>query len=63
MCLFALDKPQAIPVDTHVWQLATRWYLPSLKGTADALRLACTRVKVSFALAVSTAVAIAEVAV
>ena len=32
VCLFALDKPEAIPVDTHVWQLATRYYLPNLKG-------------------------------
>ena len=32
VCLFALDKHEAIPVDTHVWQLATRYYLPSLKG-------------------------------
>ena len=32
MCLFALDKNEAIPVDTHVWQLATRYYLPGLKG-------------------------------
>ena len=35
ICLFALDKHQAIPVDTHVWQLATRYYLPSLKGAAQ----------------------------
>ncbi|KAK9863991.1 hypothetical protein WJX84_001937 [Apatococcus fuscideae] len=32
VCLFALDKTQAIPVDTHVWQLATRFYAPKLKG-------------------------------
>ena len=36
ICLFALDKHQAIPVDTHVWQLATRYYLPSLKGEVPA---------------------------
>lgn len=32
VCLFALDKHEAIPVDTHVWQLATRYYTPKLKG-------------------------------
>ncbi|MHB1460872.1 MAG: DNA glycosylase [Armatimonadota bacterium] len=26
VCLFALDKPGAIPVDTHVWQIARRDY-------------------------------------
>ncbi len=32
VCLFSLDKPQAIPVDTHVWQIARRDYLPELRG-------------------------------
>ena len=32
VCLFSLDKPQAIPVDTHVWQIARRDYLPELQG-------------------------------
>lgn len=32
ICLFSLDKPQAIPVDTHVWQLACKYYTPNLKG-------------------------------
>ncbi|NSW77586.1 MAG: hypothetical protein HPY54_00945 [Chthonomonadetes bacterium] len=32
VCLFSLDKPQAIPVDTHVWQIARRDYLPELNG-------------------------------
>eukprot|EP01025_Chloroclados_australasicus_P062864 TRINITY_DN8274_c0_g2_i1.p1 TRINITY_DN8274_c0_g2~~TRINITY_DN8274_c0_g2_i1.p1 ORF type:complete len:372 (-),score=23.84 TRINITY_DN8274_c0_g2_i1:454-1569(-) len=31
ICLFSLDKHQAIPVDTHVWQLACRYYTPHLK--------------------------------
>ena len=35
ICLFALDKYEAIPVDTHVWQLAVRYYTPHLKGTAS----------------------------
>ena len=32
ICLFALDKHEAIPVDTHVWQVSTRYYTPHLKG-------------------------------
>ena len=32
ICLFSLDKHEAIPVDTHVWQLATKFYTPGLKG-------------------------------
>lgn len=30
ICLFSLDKHDAIPVDTHVWNLATRYYAPHL---------------------------------
>lgn len=26
MCLMSLDKMEAVPVDTHVWQLAVREY-------------------------------------
>lgn len=26
ICLMALDKPQAVPVDVHVWQIAQRDY-------------------------------------
>ena len=37
VCLFSLDKHAAIPVDTHVWQLATRYYTPSLKGVLSHL--------------------------
>lgn len=32
VCLFAMSKDQAVPVDTHVWQLTRDRYLPSLKG-------------------------------
>ena len=32
ICLFSLDKAAAVPVDTHVWQLATQHYLPHLRG-------------------------------
>ena len=34
ICLFSLDKHAAIPVDTHVWQLALRHYTPQLRGKA-----------------------------
>ena len=32
VCLFSLDKHAAIPVDTHVWQLAVEHYTPGLEG-------------------------------
>ncbi|MGA7730136.1 MAG: hypothetical protein WCD37_02565, partial [Chloroflexia bacterium] len=28
VCLFSLDKTEAVPVDTHVWQLAKDLYFP-----------------------------------
>lgn len=28
VCLFSLDKSEAVPVDTHVWQLARELYFP-----------------------------------
>lgn len=31
VCLMALDKPEAVPIDTHVWQVTTKYYLPHLK--------------------------------
>ena len=42
ICLFALDKYEAIPVDTHVWQLAVRYYTPHLKGTASLPNTKCS---------------------
>ncbi|XP_033105498.1 N-glycosylase/DNA lyase-like isoform X2 [Anneissia japonica] len=36
VCLFSLDKTGAIPVDTHVWQISARDYMPKLK-TAKSL--------------------------
>ncbi len=40
ICLFSLDKTAAIPVDTHVWQLAARYYLPNLRGARWLIRQA-----------------------
>lgn len=31
VCLMSMDKAGAIPVDTHVWQIASRDYIPKLK--------------------------------
>jgi N-glycosylase/DNA lyase len=31
ICLFSLDKIGAVPVDTHVWQIAQP-YMPHLRG-------------------------------
>lgn len=33
IALFSLDQHHAIPVDTHVWQIATRYIIPELAGT------------------------------
>ncbi|MQL72779.1 hypothetical protein Taro_005138 [Colocasia esculenta] len=33
IALFSLDQHHAIPVDTHVWQIATRYLLPDLAGS------------------------------
>jgi N-glycosylase/DNA lyase len=32
VCLMSLDKTEAVPVDTHVWQFAARHYLPKLNS-------------------------------
>ncbi|HXH61451.1 MAG TPA: hypothetical protein VNI20_08840, partial [Fimbriimonadaceae bacterium] len=32
ICLFALHHTEAVPVDTHLWQAATRHYFPQWKG-------------------------------
>jgi N-glycosylase/DNA lyase len=32
VCLFAMAKDQAVPVDTHVWNLTRELYLPGLRG-------------------------------
>lgn len=33
IALFSLDQHHAIPVDTHVWQIATKYLLPDLAGS------------------------------
>ncbi|KAG5530696.1 hypothetical protein RHGRI_025608 [Rhododendron griersonianum] len=42
IALFSLDQHQAIPVDTHVWQIATRYLIPELAGTRLTPKL-CSR--------------------
>ncbi|MEN6521301.1 MAG: DNA glycosylase [Armatimonadota bacterium] len=32
ICLFALDKDEAVPVDTHIRQVAVRYFMPELKA-------------------------------
>ena len=34
ICLFALDKNAAIPVDTHIWRMAKTRYLPELADSS-----------------------------
>jgi len=34
ICLYALDKQEAAPIDTHVWQAASRLYFPEWAGQA-----------------------------
>lgn len=34
ICLFALDHSEAVPVDTHVYQVAVRRYFPEMAGKA-----------------------------
>ncbi|CAN0892300.1 N-glycosylase/DNA lyase OGG1 [Linum grandiflorum] len=47
IALFSLDQHHAIPVDTHVWQIATRYLLPELAGTKLTPKL-CVRVADAF---------------
>lgn len=47
IALFSLDQHHAIPVDTHVWQIATRYLIPELAGTRLTPKL-CSRVSSAF---------------
>ncbi|EDV26877.1 uncharacterized protein TRIADDRAFT_5178, partial [Trichoplax adhaerens] len=31
ICLMSLDKPSVVPVDTHVFQISSRYYIPGLR--------------------------------
>lgn len=33
VCLMSLDKHEAVPVDTHVWQITAKHYMPQLVKT------------------------------
>ncbi|XP_057503991.1 N-glycosylase/DNA lyase OGG1-like, partial [Actinidia eriantha] len=47
IALFSLDQHHAVPVDTHVWQIATRYLLPELAGARLTPKL-CSRVADAF---------------
>nr|DAD24682.1 TPA_asm: hypothetical protein HUJ06_026146 [Nelumbo nucifera] len=47
IALFSLDQHHAIPVDTHVWQIATRYLIPELAGARLTPKL-CGRVAEAF---------------
>ncbi|XP_027094969.1 N-glycosylase/DNA lyase OGG1 isoform X1 [Coffea arabica] len=47
IALFSLDQHHAIPVDTHVWQIATQYLIPELSGTRFTPKL-CSRVADAF---------------
>ncbi|XP_073036283.1 N-glycosylase/DNA lyase OGG1-like [Primulina eburnea] len=47
IALFSLDQHHAIPVDTHVWQIATRYLVPELAGTHLTPKI-CRRVSDAF---------------
>jgi len=33
VCLMSLDKTNAIPVDTHIWQITSQYYMQNLSKT------------------------------
>lgn len=47
IALFSLDQHNAIPVDTHVWKIATRYLMPELAGARLTPKL-CVRVAEAF---------------
>ena len=49
VCLFSLDKYGAIPVDTHVWDLAVNYYKPELKEAKSLTPRVMAQVEEAFA--------------
>ncbi|KAK9096101.1 hypothetical protein Sjap_021598 [Stephania japonica] len=49
IALFSLDQHHAVPVDTHVWQIATRYLTPELAGVRLTPKL-CNRVAEAFVI-------------
>lgn len=47
IALFSLDQHHAVPVDTHVWKIATRYLIPELAGARLTPKL-CGRVADAF---------------
>lgn len=47
IALFSLDQHHAVPVDTHVWKIATRYLIPELAGARLTPKL-CSRVADAF---------------
>ncbi|KAF5179059.1 Arf guanine-nucleotide exchange factor gnom [Thalictrum thalictroides] len=47
IALFSLDQHHAVPVDTHVWQIATRYLMPELANARLTPKL-CIRVAEAF---------------
>nr|XP_043606778.1 N-glycosylase/DNA lyase OGG1 [Erigeron canadensis]XP_043606779.1 N-glycosylase/DNA lyase OGG1 [Erigeron canadensis] len=47
IALFSLDQHHAVPVDTHVWKIATKYLLPELAGARLTPKL-CSRVADAF---------------
>jgi len=48
VCLFSLDKTEAVPVDTHVWQLAKALYFPDWPARKSLTTLAYNTVAGAF---------------
>lgn len=47
IALFSLDQHHAVPVDTHVWKIATRYLIPELAGVRLTSKL-CNQVAEAF---------------
>lgn len=47
IALFSMDQHHAVPVDTHVWKIATRYLIPEVAGVRLTSKL-CSRVAEAF---------------